>query len=114
MYITMFLQGGKMYPERAVLYMALGEAQWITTYEEGTYDFWVSLNHVYNLDMSLLADHAVARYKGTFFFTMYWIISLDFRFSNFLLVLLEIVHVKDISITLFWFYFCVILYSLPS
>ncbi|XP_027217446.1 protein arginine N-methyltransferase 6 [Penaeus vannamei] len=55
--------GGKMYPERAVLYMALGEAQWITTYEEGTYDFWVSLNHVYNLDMSLLADHAVARYK---------------------------------------------------
>lgn len=58
------LQGGKMYPERAVLYMALGEAQWITTYEEGTYDFWVSLNHVYNLDMSLLADHAVARYKG--------------------------------------------------
>lgn len=71
MCITMFLQGGKMYPERAVLYMALGEAQWITTYEEGTYDFWVSLNHVYNLDMSLLADHAVARYKGTFFFTMY-------------------------------------------
>ncbi|XP_042220881.1 protein arginine N-methyltransferase 6-like [Homarus americanus] len=55
--------GGKMYPERAVLYMALGEAQWITKYEEGTYDFWISLNHVYNLDMSLLADHAVARYK---------------------------------------------------
>lgn len=53
-----------MYPERAVLHMALGEAQWITKYEEGTYDFWVSLNHVYNLDMSLLADHAVARYKG--------------------------------------------------
>lgn len=56
-----------MYPERAVLYMALGEAQWISTYEEGTYDFWVSLNHVYNLDMSLLADHAVARYKGISF-----------------------------------------------
>ncbi|KAK8724113.1 hypothetical protein OTU49_011206 [Cherax quadricarinatus] len=55
--------GGKMYPERAVLYMALGEAQWITKYEEGTYDFWISLNHIYNLDMSLLADHAVARYK---------------------------------------------------
>ncbi|XP_045618904.1 protein arginine N-methyltransferase 6 [Procambarus clarkii] len=55
--------GGKMYPERAALYMALGEAQWITKYEEGTYDFWVSLNHVYNIDMSLLADHAVARYK---------------------------------------------------
>ncbi|KAK4291362.1 hypothetical protein Pmani_035806 [Petrolisthes manimaculis] len=55
--------GGKMYPERAVLYMALGEAQWITKYEEGTYDFWVSLNHVYDLDMSLLADHAVSRYK---------------------------------------------------
>ncbi|KAK7072280.1 putative class I-like SAM-binding methyltransferase superfamily [Halocaridina rubra] len=55
--------GGKMYPERAMLYMALGEAQWITKYEEGTYDFWVSLNHVYNLDMSLLADHAVSRYK---------------------------------------------------
>lgn len=53
-----------MYPERAVLYLALGEAQWITKYEEGTYDFWISLNHVYNLDMSLLADHAVARYKG--------------------------------------------------
>ncbi|XP_066964881.1 protein arginine N-methyltransferase 6-like isoform X1 [Macrobrachium rosenbergii] len=55
--------GGKMFPERAMLFMALGEAQWITKYEEGTYDFWVSLNHVYNLDMSLLADHAVARYK---------------------------------------------------
>jgi len=55
--------GGKMFPEKAVLHMALGEAQWITKYEEGTYDFWVSLNHEHNLDMTLLADHSVARYK---------------------------------------------------
>lgn len=55
--------GGKMFPEKAVLHMALGEAQWITKYEEGTYDFWVSLNHEHNLDMTLLADQSVARYK---------------------------------------------------
>ncbi|MCL4117822.1 UNVERIFIED_CONTAM: hypothetical protein GTU68_000765 [Idotea baltica] len=56
---------GKMLPERAVLYMALGETQWITKYEESAFDFWISLNHIYQLDMSLLADHAVAKYKNT-------------------------------------------------
>lgn len=55
--------GGKMFPEKAVLHVALGEAQWITKYEEGTYDFWVSMNHEHNLDMTLLADQSVARYK---------------------------------------------------
>ncbi|KAB7498567.1 putative protein arginine N-methyltransferase 6.1 [Armadillidium nasatum] len=57
--------GGKMFPERAVLHMALGETQWITKYEESAFDFWVSLQHLYALDMSILADHAVTKYKDT-------------------------------------------------
>ncbi|CAL4139028.1 unnamed protein product, partial [Meganyctiphanes norvegica] len=55
--------GGKLFPEKAALHVALAEAQWINKYEEGAYDFWVSLNHEHNLDMTLLADQSVARYK---------------------------------------------------
>lgn len=55
--------GGKMFPERAALHVALGEASWINKYEESCYDFWVSLNHEHNLDMTILADHSVERYK---------------------------------------------------
>uniref|UniRef100_A0A2P2I0J6 Protein arginine N-methyltransferase 6 n=1 Tax=Hirondellea gigas TaxID=1518452 RepID=A0A2P2I0J6_9CRUS len=54
--------GGHMFPERATLHIALGEASWITQYEESTYDFWVALHPMYGLEMTALADHAVARY----------------------------------------------------
>ena len=53
-----------MFPERAVLHMALGDIQWITKYEENTYDFWVNLKHLYDLDMTKLADKNMQRYKG--------------------------------------------------
>lgn len=56
-----------MFPERAVLYMALAETPWITTYEENAFDFWVSMKYTYSLDMSLLADLAVSKYKGWFY-----------------------------------------------
>lgn len=82
-----------MYPERAVLYMALGEAQWISTYEEGTYDFWVSLNHVYNLDMSLLADHAVARYKGISFVLLHSKFVVQFFLFDDFFYGLEAIHI---------------------
>ena len=57
-------QGGLMFPERAVIRIALGDAGYITEYEESTYDFWVALNPMYGLEMSSLADHAVLKYKG--------------------------------------------------
>lgn len=53
-----------MFPERAVIRIALGDAGYITEYEESTYDFWVALNPMYGLEMSSLADHAVLKYKG--------------------------------------------------
>lgn len=56
-----------MFPERAVLRVAIGDASWITEYEESTYDFWVGLDAAYGLEMSSLADHAVAKYKGNHF-----------------------------------------------
>ncbi|XP_018024031.1 protein arginine N-methyltransferase 6 isoform X2 [Hyalella azteca] len=55
--------GGVMFPERAVLKVAMGEASWITKYEENTYDFWIALNPMYGLDMTLFADHAVEKYS---------------------------------------------------
>jgi len=55
---------GAMFPCRASLHAALGEARWIPDYEESTYDFWVSLQPQYGLSMSHLADQAVKRYKN--------------------------------------------------
>ncbi|KAF2359276.1 S-adenosyl-L-methionine-dependent methyltransferase [Trinorchestia longiramus] len=54
---------GVMFPERAVLRVAMGEASWITQYEENTYDFWIALNPMYGLDMTIFADHAVKKYS---------------------------------------------------
>ena len=53
-----------MFPDRAVLYMALAETPWITKYEESAFTFWISLTHVYDLDMSILAEKAVEKYQG--------------------------------------------------
>lgn len=55
-----------MFPEKAVLKVALGEASFITRYEESTYDFWIALNPMYGLDMTLFADHAAKKYNGMF------------------------------------------------
>ena len=70
-----------MFPERAKLYMALADAQWITKYEESTYDFWVSLNHIYDLDMSALAEKSIQKYKGNLIL-IYIITSLQFNLIN--------------------------------
>ena len=52
-----------MFPDRAVMKIALAETSWVSQYEESTYDFWVSLHPMYGLDMTSLADHAVNRYR---------------------------------------------------